>query len=149
MVLDICQFVFMDEVWSQMDGLAQERRNSIANALELRLSCTNPSKYWYDVWSHDIKFTLSSFPSFPPLMLPVKNSGSDNIIISQNAMSSCHCDTMVHMGLATLVSLITWQHAEWAVTRVLQSFYHMSKISSLDIIFNEACKSFLISTMAW
>ena len=24
------------------DGLVQERRNSIANALELRLSCTNP-----------------------------------------------------------------------------------------------------------
>ena len=27
----------------QFDGLLQERRNSIANALELRLSCTNPS----------------------------------------------------------------------------------------------------------
>ena len=26
-----------------IDGLLQERRNSIANALELRLSCTNPS----------------------------------------------------------------------------------------------------------
>ena len=25
------------------NGLVQERRNSIANALELRLSCTNPS----------------------------------------------------------------------------------------------------------
>ena len=28
-----------------IDGLVQERRNSIANALELRLSCTNPSIY--------------------------------------------------------------------------------------------------------
>ena len=26
-----------------IDGLVQERRNPIANALELRLSCTNPS----------------------------------------------------------------------------------------------------------
>ena len=26
-----------------IDGLVQERRNSIANALELRLSCTNTS----------------------------------------------------------------------------------------------------------
>ena len=26
-----------------IDGLVQERRKSIANALELRLSCTNPS----------------------------------------------------------------------------------------------------------
>ena len=28
----------------QIDGLVQERCNSIANALELRLSCTNPLK---------------------------------------------------------------------------------------------------------
>ena len=31
----------------EIDGLVQERRNSISNALELRLSCTNPSK-----WKH-------------------------------------------------------------------------------------------------
>ena len=31
-------------VW-QIDGLVQERRNSIANALELRVSCTNSSRY--------------------------------------------------------------------------------------------------------
>ena len=39
-----------------VDGLVLERRNSIANALELRLSCTNPSMYWvhttyFIVWS--------------------------------------------------------------------------------------------------
>ena len=28
-----------------IDGLVQERRNPIANALVLRLSCTNPSIY--------------------------------------------------------------------------------------------------------
>ena len=32
-------------VYWQIDGLVQERRNSIANALELRLSCTNLSIY--------------------------------------------------------------------------------------------------------
>ena len=32
----------------QIDGLMQERRNSIANTLELRLSCTNPSRWpWH------------------------------------------------------------------------------------------------------
>ena len=30
-------------IYIYLDGLVQERRNSIANALELRLSCTNPS----------------------------------------------------------------------------------------------------------
>ena len=34
---------------SHIDGLMQERRNSIANALGLRLSCTNPS-----IWSMQI-----------------------------------------------------------------------------------------------
>ena len=29
----------------KISGLVQERHNSIANALELRLSCTNPSKW--------------------------------------------------------------------------------------------------------
>ena len=32
----------------QIDGSMQERRNSIANALELRLSCINPSEYEWD-----------------------------------------------------------------------------------------------------
>ena len=30
---------------AQIDGLVQERRYSNANALELRLSCTNPSQW--------------------------------------------------------------------------------------------------------
>ena len=36
---------------SEINGLVQERRNSIANALELRLSCTNLSK-WYKMEMH-------------------------------------------------------------------------------------------------
>ena len=39
-----------------IDGLVQERRNSIANALELRLSCTNPSIFG----GHLINFCVSS-----------------------------------------------------------------------------------------
>ena len=32
-----------DKIVSNIDGLVQERRIAIANALQLRLSCTNPS----------------------------------------------------------------------------------------------------------
>ena len=35
--------LFSRDIYRYIDGLVQERRNSIANALELRLSCTNPS----------------------------------------------------------------------------------------------------------
>ena len=34
-----------DQIDDQIDGLVQERRNSSALAMELRLSCTNPSRY--------------------------------------------------------------------------------------------------------
>ena len=41
---------YFRRIWSEIDrdeidGLVQERRNSIAIALDLRLSCTNPSKW--------------------------------------------------------------------------------------------------------
>ena len=34
---------------SDIDGLVKERRNSITNALDLRLRCTNPS-----IWRNDL-----------------------------------------------------------------------------------------------
>ena len=67
--------IFLHEVIAadpdfDIDGLVHERRNSIANALELRLSCTNPlickySKQMYHQQSrplminHQVMFTCS------------------------------------------------------------------------------------------
>ena len=39
-----------------IDGLVQERRHSIANALELRLSCTNPL-----IWTRDRRHSSGTF----------------------------------------------------------------------------------------
>ena len=39
---------------SNFDGLVQERRNSIANTLELRLSCTNQSICFHNVCTFNI-----------------------------------------------------------------------------------------------
>ena len=46
-------FDFLSTLISQyrIDGPVQERRNSIANALELLLSCTNPSKWSNPSWA--------------------------------------------------------------------------------------------------
>ena len=41
----------------KIEGLVQERRNSSANALELRLSCTNPLR-----WSHDHFIFIMEIP---------------------------------------------------------------------------------------
>ena len=49
-----------DDMWRHVDGLMQERRNSIANALELRLSCTNPSMFiWVQIMACGL--TASSY----------------------------------------------------------------------------------------
>ena len=37
-----CEFLFYELNWHHIDGLVQERRNSVGNALGLRLSCTKP-----------------------------------------------------------------------------------------------------------
>ena len=44
----------INDIYIYIDGLGQERHNSIANALELCVSCTNPSYiYIYDYTSYD------------------------------------------------------------------------------------------------
>ena len=47
---------------SQIDGLVQKRHNSIADALELRLSCTNPLRWFHHKWASivDIPHGISS-----------------------------------------------------------------------------------------
>ena len=57
--------------YGHINGLGQERRNSIANALELRLSCTNPSTYiWVDICSGNGSLSDST-ESFPDPSLTV------------------------------------------------------------------------------
>ena len=42
--------------WYDIDGLMQERRNSTANAVNLRLSCTKPLIYMQHVFVHSYTF---------------------------------------------------------------------------------------------
>ena len=42
-IQDCVGILITGSAWFNIHGLVQERRNSIANALELRLSCTKPS----------------------------------------------------------------------------------------------------------
>ena len=57
--LDVCPITMHYNYTHEIDGLVQERRNSSALAMELRLSCTNPSKWtiaglmlflWHNHW---------------------------------------------------------------------------------------------------
>ena len=42
----------MDICFAEFDGLVQERQNSIANELELHISCTKPSIWYKYRWSY-------------------------------------------------------------------------------------------------
>ena len=44
MIYDMIYMIWY-EIWYDIDGLVQERRNSSVLAMELHLSCTNPSIY--------------------------------------------------------------------------------------------------------
>ena len=44
-------------------GLVQERRKFNANALELRLSCTNPSMWWYGYNHADVEMMIFKLQS--------------------------------------------------------------------------------------
>ena len=82
------------------NGLAQERHNSIANALELHLSCTNPS-----IWSQ-----------FSPNMLTMISSGSRTSIKQTNTFlrySDMTTSTMnryisIQRLLVALLGIIHW-----------------------------------------
>ena len=52
-----------------IDGLLQERRNSIANALELSLSCINPS-----IWSIETIYILLQPLKFPDRIIQFRGS---------------------------------------------------------------------------
>ena len=55
--LHMDQLIKFPGIWKYINGLFQEKRNSIADALELRLSCTSPSicflisvNDWITIW---------------------------------------------------------------------------------------------------
>ena len=47
----------------EINGLVQERHNSIANALELRLSCNNPSKWVWHIIRKTVNDPMLYFPN--------------------------------------------------------------------------------------
>ena len=53
----------------QIDRLVQERRHSIAKALESRLSCTKPSKYYWNLP------TLQNLPVVGHLQIKIGKTG--------------------------------------------------------------------------
>ena len=97
-----------------IDGLVQERRNSIANALQLRLFCTTPS-IWYmpyisptDIWRDRslaaVTCTVSWIrsPDKGQLLHPKDNSTTGPMPLSLTPME-CELEPALCAGLKLLV----------------------------------------------
>ena len=61
---DRCHLLVTD-LQVKINGLVQERRNSSALAMELRLSCTDPSKWVAMIWTDD-ELPVLKFTKWPP-----------------------------------------------------------------------------------
>ena len=70
--LSVCVCMYVSDILQYcINGLVQERRNSIANALELRLSCTNPSVYSSTTKiDHGPEVTITKTTTYLPLICP-------------------------------------------------------------------------------
>ena len=79
--------------WFQIDGLVQERRNSIALAMELRLTCTNPSKYCsLDCIAHCEWPHTTSWHIMKPLFSRKSGNNGTHCIIYSIVMELRHLD---------------------------------------------------------
>ena len=108
--------IFFDKLSSYLDVLVQERRNSIANALELRLSCTDPSIWssvstihlqmilintihiyvcvWVETWEHGplnryIKLWVAQAPGMPGTFSLLTTSKETTSLWSRHASGTC------------------------------------------------------------
>ena len=74
-----------------IDGLVQERCNSIADALELRISFTNPSILFLWLYNHR---NVSMIDTYGMVMLPVSLSSSPRWMKSggKNTYDTCKCN---------------------------------------------------------
>ena len=138
------------------NGLVQERRNSIANALELRLSCTNPSTS--DIEKRIIKHNLDLTLTSEPWDICTK---ADSRFVPSQGEKAFLCNDISHWLGASLESALCNEHF-WknchVMTRsynILQCIFHyvedaiISLIQHIPITIRSKHGLVYKSTMAW
>ena len=76
---EILKGIFLNDPMCNLYGLVQERRDSIANALELLLSCTNPS----------IQYSVQNGLTFCRQNLQTQNKSKHLIFFISNLSDVC------------------------------------------------------------
>ena len=114
----------------QIDGLVEERRNSSALALNLRLSCTNLSKYTLSVWiKHMYTNNSKCVPLiFEELVRPMTYGGHHAV-----SSEAVHC-LQGHQSLSPRAHcLVLTPRPQWRCPRCDRS---NAKISPIPVMLN-------------
>ena len=115
----LLNFIIFLEHWLYVNGLVQERRNSSALAMELRLSCTNPS-----IWNITFIFDLTHCS--PVVMMPVKyECDSTNLILYFYKSKIIQTEKLVDFSTPTPgVSQFIWRI--WCKTTKISGYLFIS-----------------------
>ena len=99
-----------------LNGLVQERRNSIANALEVRLSCTNPSIWFYvktEIWC---QITCFQIAEIMPRAWQTQNIPSKN-----PHLGFSHRRTLMG-NLKGFPQILPWRKKNWCTNSIIQVY---------------------------
>ena len=83
---DSCAIIACARLCSNIDGLVQERRNSSALAMELRLFCTNPLIWWPSLY--DGHHSITMIWNFHRIWIVTGRNSSE--MDSRNRNKMCH-----------------------------------------------------------
>ena len=105
------------DVLHLIDGLVQERRYSIANALELRLSCSDPS-LWYQTMTFYIKICIHERTSFHTLPKRVRYgmpfaSSEFDVFLSYIILMLYTTSYICHFDALSLCSVVYSGTSQW------------------------------------
>ena len=110
---------------AHIDGLVQERRNSIANALELHLSCTNPSIYrWLDSTVVTPWLRHWSYHDTEPSHRYISQITEDDIHTTNPGGSTWNKNT----GLRALIIKAVFRGTGISIIKIKRSWDHLIQI---------------------
>ena len=116
----------------EIDGLVQERRNSIANAMELRLSCTNPLKCKHLFTGQAMSALLSGrWGSLGSLIMPYPRWPRGTITWQPRALASCICGRWDEPEKKKWEMILHWRHNKTIP----------SQITSVSIVYSTVCSA--------
>ena len=135
--------------WDQYDGIVQERRNASANALKIRLSCTNPSNTFDDKTNNITDMRVGTTKITWKCMNGTKIQGVNSLWPSDTIWRHRSGSTLAQVRACCLTAPSHYLNQCWLIISEVQWQSHEGNItrdtSAMNYqILNLACKFLII-----